>query len=405
MFIPINCLVSFFDMTAIPDFKSPDFLKAHIAKTMHFYHPRCIDPDGGFFHFFKDNGDIYDTKTRHLVSSTRFIFNYAKAFQTSRNPDYFEAMLHGVSYLRERHKKADGGYTWLLEGDKDLDNTNHCYGLAFVVLAYAQALESGVEEARSWLDETYNLMETHFWDEEFGLYKDEISDNWQTVSDYRGQNANMHSCEAMLAAFDATGEDRYLERAKLLAKNICQRQANLAEGQIWEHYDVNWQIDWQYNLDDPKHLFRPWGFQPGHQTEWSKLLLMLNHRAPEAWLITTAKSLFDQAWDKAWDQTDSGLIYGYGPDGSMCDGDKYFWVQAESFAAAAWLAKATQEDKYWDIYTKLWQYAWNHMIDHEYGAWFRILTKDNQAMDDCKSPAGKTDYHTMGACYEVLPLV
>jgi len=26
-------------------------------------------------------------------------------------------------------------------------------------------------------------------------------------------------------------------------------------------------------------------------------------------------------------------------------------------------------------------------------------------MDDEKSPAGKTDYHTMGACYEVLALI
>ena len=37
-----------------------------------------------------------------------------------------------------------------------------------------------------------------------------------------------------------------------------------------------------------------------------------------------------------------------------------------------------------------------------HGAWFRILTVDNRRMSDDKSPAGKTDYHTMGACYEVL---
>ena len=42
------------------------------------------------------------------------------------------------------------------------------------------------------------------------------------------------------------------------------------------------------------------------------------------------------------------------------------------------------------------------MVDHEHGAWFRILTRDNRKYDDLKSPAGKTDYHTMGACYEVL---
>ena len=45
------------------------------------------------------------------------------------------------------------------------------------------------------------------------------------------------------------------------------------------------------------------------------------------------------------------------------------------------------------------------MVDHEYGAWFRILDHRNEKYSDEKSPAGKTDYHTMGACYEVLNAV
>jgi len=66
------------DMT-LPDFRSPAFLRAHIADTMAFYHPRAIDPRGGFFHYFRDDGSVYDAAHRHLVSSTRFVFNYAMA--------------------------------------------------------------------------------------------------------------------------------------------------------------------------------------------------------------------------------------------------------------------------------------------------------------------------------------
>jgi len=215
----------------------------------------------------------------------------------------------------------------------------------------------------------------------------------------------MHSCEALIAAYDATQEEHYLQRANLLARHICQRQASLSNGQIWEHYDENWNIDWDYNLDDPKHLFRLWDFQPGHQTEWAKLLLLLNHRTPATWLVDVAQNLFDTAWEKSWNSQYQGIYYGYAPDNSICDDDKYFWVQAESFAAAVWLAKTTNKTRYWTIYQQIWQYAWQHMIDHQHGAWFRILTHDNKAYDDCKSPAGKTDYHTMGACYEVLCLV
>ncbi|MEO5934666.1 MAG: AGE family epimerase/isomerase, partial [Duganella sp.] len=57
---------------------------------------------------------------------------------------------------------------------------------------------------------------------------------------------------------------------------------------------------------------------------------------------------------------------------------------------------------YWSWYDQIWAYSWEHFVDHKYGAWYRILGADNSKLTDEKSPAGKVDYHTMGACYEVL---
>jgi mannose/cellobiose epimerase-like protein (N-acyl-D-glucosamine 2-epimerase family) len=215
----------------------------------------------------------------------------------------------------------------------------------------------------------------------------------------------MHMCEAMLTAYEATHESRYLDRAYLLAKNMTQQQAAKADGLVWEHYDKHWEIDWNYHRDDPKHLFRPWGFQSGHQVEWAKLLLILERHKPEAWMLPTAKSLFDTALARAWDQDYDGICYGFAPDGTLCDTDKYFWVQAESLAATALLAARCGDAGYWDWYQRIWAYSWKHLVDHEYGAWFRILDRQNKKYSDEKSPAGKTDYHTMGACYEVLRLL
>ena len=167
-------------------------------------------------------------------------------------------------------------------------------------------------------------------------------------------------------------------------------------------YDHAWRIDWDYNRDNPRHLFRPWGYQPGHQTEWAKLLLILSRYSEADWLQSRAETLFLRALEAAWDEEHGGVCYGVAPDGSICDGDKYFWVQAESLAAAALLAVKTGNAAYRGWYERIWSYAWEHMVDHRYGAWYRILTRDNRHYDDLKSPAGKTDYHTMGACYEVL---
>ena len=390
-----------------PIFNDKRFLIDHIESVMKFYHPHCINNNtGGFFQYFRDDGSIYDFDTKHLVSSTRFIFNYSMAAIQFDSKDYLDAALHGINYLRDSHlNKNTGGYAWTMKGAEVNDSTNYCYGLAFVLLAYSSAYKAGILKAKDYIEETYQLMEKHFWSKEYELYSDEISADWKVVSGYRGQNANMHSCEALIAAFEATGSQKYLDRALLIGKNICIRQAGLAEGLIWEHYDSNWEINWVYNKNRPDDLFRPWGFQVGHLTEWAKLLLILERHVKEDWLLPRAQELFDDAVEMGWDEKSEGLFYGFAPNGDICDKDKYFWVQAESLAAAAVLANRTGDDYYWEWYDRIWSYSWKHMIDHKYGAWFRILDSNNNKYDDLKSPAGKTDYHTMGACYEILKII
>ncbi|WP_028100762.1 AGE family epimerase/isomerase [Pseudoduganella violaceinigra] len=395
-------------MTNFPNFRDPAVLLGHAQHTMRFYHPRAIDPAGGLYHYFKDDGTVYDAQHRHLVSSTRFVFTYAMACRHFPDPAYLAGLRNALRFVREAHRDPKGGgYAWMLNGREVEDGTQHAYGLAFVLLAYAHATMAGLEEARDWIGETFALMEHRFWDAKAGLYADEASQDWSVLSAYRGQNANMHACEALLAAHQATGELRYLERAYTVAYNITQRQAERCGGLVWEHYRADWQPDWRFNIDDPENLFRPWGYQPGHFTEWAKLLLQLEERGAAlqkdlGWLLPTAERLFRVAVDKGWDVEHGGLCYSLAPDLTICDFHKYFWVQAESTAAAAMLAQRTGNGLYWGWYQRLWEYSWTHLVDHEHGAWFRILDRENRKLSDEKSPAGKVDYHTMGACYDIV---
>ena len=274
--------------------------------------------------------------------------------------------------------------------------------MAFVLLAYSTAYKAGINEAKQYIAETFELMEKQFWSNEYELYSDEKNSDWTQVSSYRGQNANMHACEALIAAFEVTNEQKYLDRALAISKSICIRQAEQADGLIWEHYDSNWLINWSFNKDRPDDLFRPWGFQVGHLSEWSKLLLILERHVEEDWLLPRAQELFEDAIEMGWDEKNEGLYYGFAPNGDVSDKDKYFWVQAETIAAAALLAQRTNDKYYWDWYDRIWSFSWEYMIDHKYGAWYRILDLNNNKYDDLKSPAGKVDYHTMGACYEVM---
>lgn len=387
----------------MPPFRDPDFLRSHIRAILEFYHPQCIDHGyGGYINQLRDDGSIYDHNTKHLVGTCRFIFNYAVGAMLFADPRYQDALEHGLRFLQTHHRDhARGGYTWVLDRQTVADPTRHCYGHAFVLLALSTAHRAGIDLAAD-ISEVYDLLEARFWREEDQLYVDEISADWQQVSPYRGQNANMHMCEAMLAAYEATRDERFLDRACTLARRVCVDLAAQADGLIWEHYTSRWTIDWEYNKDDPRNLFRTYGFVSGHFTEWSKLLLLLERHRREDWMLGRAESLFNTALSRSWDAQRGGMTYTFDLAGNVLDSDRYYWVLAETIAAAAVLAARTGDEAYWGWYDELWAWSWRHLVDTERGGWYRVLNEANQRYDDLKSPPSKTDYHPLGACYEVL---
>ncbi len=385
-------------------FRDAAFLRDHIRSIMSFYHPVCIDKElGGYINQLRDDGSVFDRTTKHLVGTCRFVYNYSLASLILDEPTYRKAASHGLRFLQETHRQPDGGFAWILQGRAVEDGTRHCYGHAFALLAAAGATKAGVADASALVSDIYDLLETRFWDPDAQLYVDEIAaGDWQAIAPYRGQNPNMHMCEAMLSAYEATGAIRCLDRAYLLAQRICVDLADRADGLIWEHYHTDWTHDWEFNKDDPQNLFKPYGYLPGHFTEWAKLLLILERYRSEDWMLERARNLFDIAVGKTWDHQRRGMHYTFAPDGRILDTDRYYWVLAETFAAAALLALRTHDARYWVWYDKVWEFSDRHFVDHEHGAWHRVLNADNQKYDDLKSPAAKTDYHPLAACYETL---
>ena len=385
-------------MNAI-DFASRTFLAQHVDHTLAFYSPVAFDPKGGFFHYFLDDGTVYERSHRHLVSATRFVFDWAMAYHHSGQTRYLDWTRHALAHL-ETFRLPSGLYGWTVESGQVQDATAMAYGQAFVLLAHSHALRVGAS-TREAVAQAFERMEAAFYEPQHGAYADEITAEGVLV-DYRGQNANMHMCEACLAAFEFTGEPRYWDRAVQLIERFAFGLASQSQGLVWEHYRRDWSLDWDYNRDNPGNIFKPWGFQTGHQTEWAKLLLIAHQHQPNPLWLQRAQELHQAAYRCGWDPVHGGLVYGFDPDLRHCDTDKYFWVQAESFASAWRLWRATGEQQYLDHYQQTWDWSWRHMVDHQYGAWFRILAADGSKLENTKSPAGKVDYHTMGACWDVM---
>jgi len=185
-----------------------EWLTERIQRILLFYYPDCLDDDhGGYIaQLDTETGEIYDADSKHLVATSRFVVNFSLAARHGGPEWALPAAEHGVSFLREHHRDPDtGGYDWLLRGTETVDDRRVCYGHAFVLLAYARAHEAGIDGAKTALEDTYDLLVDHFWEPGYDLCKSGFSADFAESDACRGQNANMHTCEAMLAAFESTG--------------------------------------------------------------------------------------------------------------------------------------------------------------------------------------------------------
>jgi mannose/cellobiose epimerase-like protein (N-acyl-D-glucosamine 2-epimerase family) len=288
------------------------------------------------------------------------------------------------------------------------------YGMSFVVQACARAAMAGIPAALGAMHCAYSELERVFWEAEHQLYADELLADG-TLSDYRGQNTNMHAVEANLAAYEATGKAAYLARAEAVARSVALGLSALCDGTIWEHYRADWSIDWDYNRpqggahegvggepdDNAADKYRAWGFQPGHFAEWAKLLLLLDRHLPAAWHVPCAARLFRQAAE-AWDAQHGGIPYAISPDGSICNSDKYYWVQTEALAAAALLARATGDCDYVTWYQRLWAYCWQALRDHAHGSWRCVAPQAATRTEKQDERAVATGYHIVVCCDDTL---
>ena len=398
-------------------YRDPLHLRGAIRDVLNFYYPAAIDTlHGGYVAQLDERrGDVYDGAPRHLVAAARGVHNFSLGWRLDGPPWCRTAAEHGLQFLEVGHWDDEReGYDWLLSRRETEDATRYCYGHAFVLLAYARAAGAGLASADR-VRETADLLEERFWEPEHGLFAVEASPDWSSVDPYRGQNANMHACEAHLAAYEATGDRAYLERAATVADRLTGDLARAADGpvggggedtpgMVWEHFTEDWTPDLEYNRDEPRHTFRPWGYQPGHQVEWAKLLCLLErHDGDRDWYVDRAAALFDAAVDLGWDDEYGGFYYTLDLEGDPVVDDKYGWPVAEAIGAAALLGR--HDPEYWDWYDRLWAHAEEQFVNPRLGNWYARLTREHERDGPNHGVAVEPGYHPIANAAIALEVV
>jgi mannose/cellobiose epimerase-like protein (N-acyl-D-glucosamine 2-epimerase family) len=304
---------------------------------------------------------------------------------------------HGLGAIAAFADREHGGWFAELGADGPTRTAKEAYSHAFVLLAGASAAVAGHDRGRTLLDEGIGVVLERFWDEGAGATVDVWDRGWSALEDYRGANANMHTLEAFLAVGDATGDAEWFGRAERIAARFIDGFARDHEWRVVEHFTGDWRPLPDYNADQPRHPFRPFGATPGHGLEWSRLLLQL-HAALDAgpgWLEEAAAGLFARATEDGWTEP-GGIVYTTDLSGGVAVADRLHWVIAEGIGAAAALATTTGDAAYERWYRTFWDFADAHLRDRAGGSWHHEL--DERLMPSERTWTGKPDaYHAVQA--------
>jgi mannose/cellobiose epimerase-like protein (N-acyl-D-glucosamine 2-epimerase family) len=384
-----------------------NFLKQQIRTLLKFAEGSRLEFGG--FGYLNSDGTVDKSKPMESYVQARMI----QVFGTGHLMKFgnFESQIrHGILALNNLfHDKENGGYFNSIDlNHKPVAQEKIGYDHVFVLLAASMAKAIGIKEADQTFDHIDSVIYRYFWNSEFQMMNNHWDQAFENLDAYRGMNVNMHAVEALLAAFDLTKNEKYLERAYAISKRSIDIFAKDKNWFLPEHFDSTWEPDLNFNINRPNDPFRPFGVTIGHLFEWARLLIQLHTNlegAEHEWMLEGARGLYDVGKNRGWGPDGGlGFVYTIDWEGKVVSDQRMWWVQAEAIMAAFALWKITGDDEYIQDYENWWSYVEKFYIDKELGSWRHELNKNQEVV--AKTWPGKPDiYHALGAsAFPLLPI-
>ncbi|BCA54522.1 N-acylglucosamine 2-epimerase [Nitrospira sp. KM1] len=287
--------------------------------------------------------------------------------------DYFWDHTHGGWYnMLDVHGNV-------FDDRKDL--YSHAFALFGLGYYYEQSGDSGVLE---FLTATDQVIQNHFALAR-GWYASRCSRDWSQPDCVLLQNPHMHLFEGYVAAYRATQNVIYRERANDIARLFHARIFETGHGVILEYRT-------EQGLPDP---VRGYIVEPGHHFEWCWLLQTANQTlGGEEIAIASQLSLelFDWGFRNGWDQDEGGIFDEVGWDGTVLSDTKRIWPFTEYVKARAvrFLQTGHSSDRTHMIAGLEFLFRWYLKSD---GSWNERLRRDLSCYDS-QLPA-TTCYHIL----------
>ena len=369
-----------------------------------FWMENTCSPDGGFYGRIDGNGNLDREAPVGGIMTARILWTFASAYRILGNKEYLEMALKARDLLIGNFYDPEyGGTYWSLNpGGSPLDTKKQIYAIAFTIYGLAELNRAtGDAKALEYAIKLFNAIEDHSFDPVRGGYFEAFTRTWEPIEDMRlsdkdaneskSMNTHLHVLEAYTCLYRVWENSLLKERLKGLIE-VFEDHIVGNDGHLILFFNDEWEC-------------RSKTISYGHDIEASWLL-------HEAALVLGDEDVLARI-EKMVPQIASAAGEGFTPEGGMIyekegaegpvDGDRHWWVQAESvvgffnlwdhFGSSAGMENALMN----------WEFIKAHIIDHENGEWFWSVRADGSInREDDKAGFWKCPYHNGRMCMEII---
>lgn len=300
--------------------------------------------------------------------------------------------------LRHFLDRTEGGFFWEVDvdGGGPLKPDKHLYGQAFAVYALAEhGCATKHTEALALASQTFDLLETHAHDEEFGGYAEYFTPNWgrKTEQGYLGwdgdlksMNTHLHLLEAFTGLYEGSPGVSLKSRIVELIDIVSRKAVSARHGVALDRYSGQW-----VPLTGRKHEKVSYG----HELECIHLVLSACRAvglSPNDQQSCCGER-FAYSMRFGFDFIRGGF-YKHGQIARPANQKaKIWWVQAEALLAALVMYRLTGVESYLSVFHATLEWISSYQVDWEDGEWHQEIDSRGRARGE-KVGCWKGPYHT-----------
>lgn len=360
------------------------------ATALPFWSTRGVDLyAGGFIERVEPDGTLVaDVRRARLVARQIYVFRIAGDFGWKGNT---RALVdHGLAALRRHHIGADDVAIPRYHLAKDASEGEFdLYDQAFVLFGLAHGFAvTGDSDLEAQAERILARMREG-WQHPLGGFADH-----RTPQPPLRANPHMHLLEAALAWLEEGGGAPWRDLAAEIADLCLNRFIAPDTGALHEYYDAEWRRD--ASLAEEV-------VEPGHQAEWSWLLMRWAARSGDSRIEPVASRLLAIAEDAGLNAAQSRLINELEADLSPKWRWMRLWPQTERIKALVLFARRAANDTDRAALNQRIGAATASLldfIDHPIpGCWWEHLDEEGKAVHE--PTRASSLYHLMGAAAEL----